>query len=170
MAQLDNAADSDSEDRGFESLRAGQFQKGALQKATRLFLRSFAAQTGGGGTARHLPRAPGRGPAPGVPRAIARGVPPPPFVRCEAAHANRTQRPVNFTLSKFGSRRRRVRCEIEIHLQYVQRIQDRIKEKALFSGDGPLEAPFFVAFLIRLFFYSPFFDSVRMLCDVPVLF
>ena len=27
MAQLDNAADSDSEERGFESLRAGQKQK-----------------------------------------------------------------------------------------------------------------------------------------------
>ena len=36
MAQPDNAADSDSEDRGFESLRAGQ--KIRLVKTSRIFL------------------------------------------------------------------------------------------------------------------------------------
>ena len=37
VAQLDNAADSDSEERGFESLRAGHNDKVALQKCDLIF-------------------------------------------------------------------------------------------------------------------------------------
>ncbi len=36
VAQLDNAADSDSEERGFKSLQAGQTKK-SLRKSMRLF-------------------------------------------------------------------------------------------------------------------------------------
>ena len=43
VAQLDNAADSDSEDRGFESLRAGQ--KKALAKKASAFLMMFALRS-----------------------------------------------------------------------------------------------------------------------------
>ena len=39
VAQLDNAADSDSEERGFESLQAGQFKKETIQ--SRGFLLNF---------------------------------------------------------------------------------------------------------------------------------
>ena len=38
MAQLDNAADSDSEERGFESLQAGQFKKESIRKDGFFFL------------------------------------------------------------------------------------------------------------------------------------
>ena len=47
MAQLDNAADSDSEDRGFESLRAGQFKKESVRKCRTLkdsFTSAFIAR------------------------------------------------------------------------------------------------------------------------------
>ena len=41
MAQLDNAADSDSEDRGFESLRAGQKRSNfCLPKVTSFFIQA----------------------------------------------------------------------------------------------------------------------------------
>ena len=40
MAQLDNAADSDSEERGFESLRAGQKNDNLRQKVVVFFIQS----------------------------------------------------------------------------------------------------------------------------------
>ncbi len=46
MAQLDNAADSDSEDRGFESLRAGQIKRESVRKDWFSFYFSYTYSKG----------------------------------------------------------------------------------------------------------------------------
>ena len=46
MAQLDNAADSDSEDRGFESLRAGQEISRLIETGNFFFKKGFEGRAG----------------------------------------------------------------------------------------------------------------------------